>query len=149
MQDFLAEHYLWIKSFHLILVISWMAGLFYLPRLYVYHTMVDVGSAQDQIFQTMERKLLRIIMNPAMILAWVFGIMLMVTPGVVEEGGRWLDAKLLAAVILTGFHIMLARWRRGFVTGTTGHSERFFRQMNEVPTALMLIIVVLAVVKPF
>jgi putative membrane protein len=148
MTDFLIDYYLWVKAVHIMAVISWMAGLFYLPRLFVYHSQVEVGSNEDQRFQTMEQKLLRIIMNPAMIIAWVFGLMLMMTSGIIE-GSYWFHVKFLAVIFMTGFHMACAKWRRKFSEGNNEKAENFFRKANEVPTVLMFIIVIMAVVKPF
>lgn len=153
MQSFLSDNILWLKSLHLIAVMSWMAGLLYLPRLFVYHTRAEAGSGLDQTFQVMEQKLLRIIMNPAMIASWVFGLLLLaaradlqVAPG---EAGYWFPVKFLAVVAMTGFHMVLARWRRDFTAGRNSRSERRYRAANEIPTVLMIIIVILAVVEPF
>ena len=149
MQVFLSDYYLWIKSFHLLAVISWMAGLLYLPRLYVYHTRVVPGSEQDQLFQLMEVKLFRIIMNPAMIASWVVGLVLMADPAVFGGAPGWLYLKLVAVVVLSAFHMVLARWRRQFEEGSNTRKEGFYRAANEVPTLLMILIVIMAVVKPF
>ncbi len=149
MQEYLSDYYLWIKSVHILAVISWMAGLLYLPRLFVYHTRVAPGSEQDQLFQVMEVKLLRIIMNPAMILSWVAGLLLLITPGIADGASGWLSVKLVAVVALSGFHMMLARWRRQFGQGKNSRTEKFYRAANEVPTLLMILIVVVVVVKPF
>lgn len=149
MQDFLSDNYLLIKALHLIFVISWMAGLFYLPRLFVYHTRVEVGGKQDQLFQLMERKLLRVIMNPAMIMSWVFGIMLFSTPGVALLSDIWVIVKLLGISSMTVFHMVLARWRKTFEAGQNQRHESFYRYSNEVPTLLMFVIVFMAVMKPF
>ena len=138
----LAGAYLWIKAFHVMAVIAWMAGLFYLPRLYVYHVeQVGSGNATDTLFQTMEEKLLRIIMNPAMIAAWVLGILLVLVPGVVYWGAIWPWTKLAALIAMTWFHMWLAARRKDFVAGRNRLSGRQFRMMNEVPTVLMVIIV--------
>lgn len=149
MQEYLIDYYLWVKTIHILAVISWMAALLYLPRLFVYHTMVAVGSDQDQLFQVMEVKLLKIIMNPAMILSWIFGLLLIVTPGVADMASVWLQIKLVSLVGLSAFHMVLGRWRRQFVGGENTRSENFYRAINEVPTMLMILIVVMAVVKPF
>ena len=149
MQEFMSDYYLWIKSIHVIAVISWMAGLLYLPRLFVYHTRVAPGSEQDQLFQVMEAKLLRIIMNPAMIASWIFGLMLLADGTIAGDPAGWLYLKLAAVVALTAFHMMLARWRRQFQEGKNARAEKFYRAVNEVPTLLMILIVVMAIVKPF
>lgn len=143
------EHpYLWIKAFHLISLIAWMAGLLYLPRLYVYHADAQKGSELDNTLQTMERKLLRFIMNPAMIFTFIFGISLIAVVGMQNLGG-WLHVKLLLVLILAGMHGIMAKWRKDFVNGTNSKTAKFYRIINEVPTLLLIVIVILAVVKPF
>ena len=149
MIDFLIDNYLVIKSLHIIFVISWMAGLFYLPRLFVYHTRVDIGSDQDKLFQLMERKLLRVIMNPAMILSWLFGIMLFSTPGIALWESGWVIVKLAGVFAMTVFHMVLVGWRKRFELGQNTRPEKFYRMSNEVPTLLMFVIVFMAVMKPF
>lgn len=140
--------YDWIKALHVVSIIAWMAGLLYLPRLFVYHCEVAAGSEASEIFKVMERRLLRAIMNPAMIAAWIFGITLLVlNPGWFEMG--WIHAKLAFVVGLTGVHMMMARWRRAFAEDRNQRPQRFFRIMNEVPTLLMIGIVIFVVVKPF
>jgi len=138
---------LWLKAVHVIAVISWMAGLLYLPRLFVYHCAEDRGSSQGETFKLMERRLLRAIMNPAMIVVWVTGPLLAWQAGMVRDG--WLMAKLILVVLLTGYHHALGRWRKDFAAERNRHDARFYRVMNEVPTLLMVGIVVLVVVKPF
>lgn len=138
---------LWIKAAHVIAVIAWMAGLFYLPRLYVYHCQVAVGSDQSELFKLMEQKLLRIIMNPAMIAAWVFGLWVGYAQNQFSDG--WFHAKLLLVVAMTGYHMALAGWRKDFAADRNTRSERFYRLVNEVPTLLMVGIVILVIVKPF
>jgi putative membrane protein len=147
--NFLAAHDDWIKALHVISVIAWMAGLLYLPRLFVYHCEVEAGSAEDRRFQRMERRLLRAIMNPAMIATYIFGICLAATPGVVGPSAGWFQAKLVGVLVLTAMHGLMARWRKGFVEGRNAHPARFYRLMNEIPTLAMIAIVILAVVKPF
>lgn len=140
--------YEWVKVIHILALIAWMAGLFYLPRLYVYHTQVAAQSEAAVKFTLMERRLLRFIMNPAMIVTWVFGLWLTVlVPGFWADG--WLHAKLLCVVLLSGFHGACAAWRKTFEAGTNQRSERFYRIANEVPTILLILIVILVVVKPF
>ncbi|MCA8906423.1 MAG: protoporphyrinogen oxidase HemJ [Rhodospirillaceae bacterium] len=146
--DFLNEHYLTLKALHVISVIAWMAGLFYLPRLFVYHCSAPVGSAQSETFKVMEAKLLRIIVNPAMIATWLFGILMLVAqPDWLHDG--WLHVKLLAVVLLSGLHGMFARWRRAFAEDRNTRPERFYRIANEGPTVLMIVIVFMVVLKPF
>jgi len=149
MADFLTEIYPWTKSLHVISVISWMAGLFYLPRLFVHHTeKVDVGSETDKLFQMMEMKLLRVIMNPAMISTWVFGLALMFTPGVVDWSAGWPWIKAIAVLGMTWFHQWLSLRRKEFVTGKTTRTGRTYRLMNEVPTVFMIVIVIMVIARP-
>ena len=138
---------LWLKAAHVIAVISWMAGLLYLPRLFVYHCAEDRGSKQARTFEVMERRLLRAIMNPAMIVVWITGPLLAWQAGMFRDG--WLMAKLFLVVLLTGYHHVLGRWCKDFAAGRNRHDARFYRLMNEVPTLIMVGIVVLVVVKPF
>jgi protoporphyrinogen IX oxidase len=138
----------YIKAFHIIAVIAWMAGLLYLPRLFVYHAASETGSAQAETFKIMERRLLRFITTPAMIAAWIFGLILAFSVVDWPHAG-WFHAKLLLVLILSGFTGMLAKWTREFAADRNTHSQRFYRIANEVPTLLMIAIVILAVVKPF
>lgn len=148
MTDFLSEWYLWVKALHVISVISWMAGLFYLPRLFVYHVeMVEAGSATEAMFHTMERRLLRAIMGPAMIATWVFGLCLVFTPGIVDWSMTWPWAKAAAVIGMTWFHHWLGLRRKDFVAGGNLLSGRHYRMMNEVPTFLMVVIVLSVIVK--
>ncbi|MFQ5971613.1 MAG: protoporphyrinogen oxidase HemJ [Alphaproteobacteria bacterium] len=149
MAGFLMWTYPWIKALHVISVIAWMAGLLYLPRLYVYHCEAEPGSQTSETFKTMERRLLRGIMNPAMVAAVVFGLILAGVPGIVDWSSAWIWIKLLAIVGLVVMHATYARWRRDFATDRNNRPQRTYRWANEVPTALMIIIVVMAVVKPF
>lgn len=141
--------YLWIKALHIISVIAWMAGLLYLPRLFVYHTGAEPGSDKSETFKIMERRLLRAIMNPAMIASFLFGGILLanLAEGYWEEG--WIHAKLLFVAGLVWAHMMMARWCKAFEADANEKSETYFRVMNEVPTVLMIGIVIFAVVKPF
>jgi len=144
--------YGWIKALHIIAVIAWMAGMFYLPRLYVYHCTAEKGSVQSETFKIMERRLLRIIVNPAMIGTWVFGLWLAWLGPDSRYGwfaSGWLQAKIALVVALSILHAMLARWRRDFAADCNLHSQKFYRIINEVPTVLMIIIVLLVVLKPF
>ncbi|MDN3031197.1 MAG: protoporphyrinogen oxidase HemJ [Candidatus Tisiphia sp.] len=144
----MASYYLWFKAFHLISAISWMVGLLYLPRLYVYHSRVAVGSESDKTFQLMESKLLRIIMNPAMISTYTLGIINSYIYGLVALG-TWFYIKMTAVLGITIFHGLLSRWRKNFVDGKNNHSEKFYRIANEVPALLMIIAVIMVIVKPF
>lgn len=148
--DFLAPAYPWVKAFHLMAVMAWMAGLFYLPRLYVYHCDIPRGGGvEHERFKTMERRLLRAIMNPSMIVTWLLGVVLMLTPGVVSWTSGWWHVKLLAVLLMTAFHMMLARHRRLFEADERRLSHRAWRMWNEVPTVLMIVIVIMVIVKPF
>jgi putative membrane protein len=138
---------LWLKAVHVIAVISWMAGLLYLPRLFVYHCAAEKGSTQSETFKVMERRLLRAIMNPAMIVVWLTG------PALVWRfqfwGDHWLWAKFLCVCGLTLVHHALGRWRTAFAEDRNVHPARFFRIINEVPTVFMVVIVILVIIKPF
>lgn len=148
MGDFLLEWYFWVKALHVISVIAWMAGLFYLPRLYVYHVeQVEPGSATEEMFQTMERRLLKGIINPASIATWVFGLMLVFTPGLVNWGDVWPWTKAGSVLAMTWFHHWLARRRKDFLAGTNSVTGRQYRMMNELPTVLMCIIVFSVIVR--
>jgi putative membrane protein len=140
------DHYSWIKAAHLISVMAWMAGLLYLPRLFVYHSMEDVGTSTSNTFKIMEKRLLRFIMNPAMLASFGFGIwMLLINIELLEES--WMQWKILLLVGMTGFHALLSRWRRFFEKDVNTWSPRFFKIINEVPTIFMIGIIILAVVK--
>ena len=147
--SWLAGWYLWLKAFHVIAVIAWMAGMFYLPRLYLYHVRAEPGSAQSETFKVMERRLLRVIINPAMVVAWAFGILLLLVPGIVDWGQGWVWVKLVLVLAMTTLHGFLAGWRRLFANDANRHGERFYRIVNEIPTLLVIAIVVMVVVKPF
>jgi putative membrane protein len=143
MQAFLSDWYLWTKSFHVISVIAWMAGMFYLPRLYVYHAeQVERGSATDAMFQTMERRLLRGIINPAMAATWIFGLCLVFTPGVVDWHQIWPWTKAASVLTMSWFHGWLSQERNNFITGENIKTGRTYRLMNELPTVLVVIIVI-------
>lgn len=146
--DILSEYYLWTKSLHIISVITWMAGIFYLPRLFVYHTeSVETGSETDRLFQTMERKLLHMIMRPSMYSTWVFGLLLVFTPGIVVWSEIWPWIKAVSVLIMTWFHFWLAARRIEFTLGHNSRTGKEFRIMNEVPTLLMFLIVFSVVLK--
>jgi len=147
MAGFLGEGYLWVKALHIIAVIAWMAGMLYLPRLYVYHCAVEPGSAQSETFKVMERRLLRAILNPSMSLAWILGLALVAHLD--AWGEAWMHAKFACVIALSTLHGFLARWRRQFAADDNRHEARFYRFMNEVPAVLMIAIVVLVVVRPF
>jgi putative membrane protein len=144
--------YEWIKAFHIIAVIAWMAGMLYLPRLFVYHCAAEIGSVQSETFKVMERRLLRAIINPAMIATWVFGLWLAWLGPDSRYGwfaSGWLWAKIVLVLALSAVHGMLARWRKDFAQDRNRHSQKFFRIINEIPTILMILIVLLVVLKPF
>ncbi len=143
----MADWYPWLKALHVIAAIAWMAGLLYLPRLFVYHCGAEPGSEMSETFKVMERRLLRAIMNPAMIATWIFGLAL-AWAGDSWTGG-WFHAKMGLVVILTIAHMAMAKWRRDFAADRNTRSERFYRFVNEAPTLLMIGIVILVVVKPF
>jgi putative membrane protein len=138
--------HLWIKALHVIAIISWMAGLLYLPRLFVYHAGVGPGP-QSELFKTMERKLLRFIMIPAMLVAWATGLWLAFDGGFFRDG--WFHGKLLAVILLTGVHLYDGFLQRDFAQDRNIHSSKFYRFYNEVPTLLMIAAVILVIVKPF
>jgi putative membrane protein len=142
------DWYLYLKALHIIAIIVWMAGLFYLPRLYVYHVDAAPGSEMSETFKVMEQRLLRIIMNPALIASWVVGLILMFGYVDLATAG-WLHAKLLLVVVMSGFHGFLAKCRKDFAADRNSHSSRYYRLINEIPTLLLIFIVFLAVVKPF
>lgn len=146
MMDFLISGYLWLKAFHVIFCIAWMAGLFYLPRLFVYHCQTVVGTPEYQRFEVMERKLLSIIMAPAAIGTWIFGLIIAFAMGYWTE--IWFLSKMFLAVLMTVVHFYNMRFAHAFVRGENRRSERFYRFWNEAPTLLMFGIVILAVVKP-
>ncbi|AWK86040.1 protoporphyrinogen oxidase HemJ [Azospirillum thermophilum] len=140
--------YLWIKALHVISIVAWMAGLFYLPRLYVYHASAAPGSEVSETFKVMERRLLRAIMNPAMIASYLFGIwMLVLEPAWLRQG--WMHGKILLVLGMTAVHMLLARWRRDFEADRNIRPHRFYRIVNEIPTVLLIGIVILVIVKPF
>lgn len=150
MTDFLQTIYPWVKSLHVISVIAWMAGMFYLPRLFVYHAeSVEKGSETDTLFKLMEWRLLRMIINPAMTATWIFGIMLALTPGIVDWSAVWPYTKLASVLAMSGVHGMLSRFRKDFEAGKNVKTGRYFRMLNEVPTVLLVIIVVSVIARPF
>lgn len=144
------ELYLWIKALHIIAVISWMAGMLYLPRLFVYHTQVKVGSEASEMLKTMERRLLRYIINPAMFVTWGAGLWLIYYTNALDaaQNGKWMHYKLSLLVLMQISHAVMARSRRNFANDKNTRSAKFYRILNEVPTVLMIGIVILVVVKP-
>ena len=145
--DWLTVLYPWIKTLHIVAAISWMAGLLYLPRLFAYHA--DAKDETAETFKVMERRLLRFIMNPAMIAAYVFGLALLAVPGIVDWGAAWIYVKLVGIVALTVVHHMFAAYRKTFMANANRRPARFYKLMNEVPTVLMIVIVAMVVAKPF
>jgi protoporphyrinogen IX oxidase len=139
--------YEWLKAFHIIAVIAWMAGMLYLPRLFVYHCEADVGSRQSETFKVMERRLLRLIINPAMIVTWLLGLWLAWSGG--WFAAPWLQLKLVLVLAMSGVHGILTRHMKDFAADRRRKSPKFYRILNEIPTVLLIIIVILAVVKPF
>ena len=147
--DRLADYQEWIRALHIISAIAWMAGMLYLPRLYVYHCELEPGSPTSEMFKTMERRLLRRIVDPAMVATFLFGLLLLLTPGVVDWSAGWIWVKLAMILALAALHGLYARWRRAFAEDRDRHPPRVYRIANEAPALLMAIIVVMAVVRPF
>lgn len=141
------EGYLWLKALHVIAIISWMAGLLYLPRLFVYHCEVAPGSETSEKFKVMERRLLKAIMTPAAVVAWAAGLALAVIGGLFQDG--WFHVKLSLVVLMTIAHYMMTRWKNDFAFDRNTRTQRYFRVANEIPTLLMIAIVILVIVKPF
>lgn len=149
MSQLLAAAYPWTKALHIVSIIAWMAGLLYLPRLFVYHSQAEAGSPLSETFKVMERRLLRGIMNPAMIASYVFGLAVLFTPGIVDWQAWWIYAKLGLVAALSWHHHRQAIWRKDFAADRNLRPTRFFRMQNEIPTLLMVGIVLLVVVRPF
>jgi putative membrane protein len=148
MSEFLAAHYLWIKALHVISVIFWMAGMAYLPRLYVYHAEAARGSDKSETFKIMERRLMRGIINPAMLATFLFGgLMIWANPDLMTQG--WFHVKLALVLVMTGIHGFFSRWRRDFEADRNERPARFYRVWNEAPPVLVVFIVILVIVKPF
>jgi putative membrane protein len=144
--DALVPFFRWFLAFHVIGFTCWMAGMFYLPRLYVYHSQTTPGTAESERFKVMEAKLLRLIMNPAMIFTWVFGILLVLSPGAVNWDAGWWWTKLSAVILMSGAHGAFSKWRKDFLADKRVRSEKFYRVANEVPTVLFIAIVLAVVV---
>ena len=146
----IAELYPWIKALHVISVIAWMAGMLYLPRLFVYHCDAEPGSVQSETFKVMERRLLKAIINPAMIATWILGLTLAFTPGIIDwSADFWMHAKLLLVLGMSAVHGMFARHVKAFAADNNLKPAMFFRILNEVPTAIMIAIVILVIARPF
>lgn len=143
----LGASFLWLKAIHIIFVIAWMAGLLYLPRLFVYHCEARPGTPDDERFKIMERRLMHAIMNPALVITLVIGTLLLINLDQWRAG--WVHVKLLALAGMIAVHVLMNLWRIAFAENRNRHSAKFFRAVNEVPTLLMMIIVVMAVVRPF
>ena len=141
--------YPWVKSLHVIAVIAWMAALLYLPRLFVYHCEVALGSAESERFKVMEYRLHRYIASPASIASWLFGVILVLTPGVVDWGSGWWHLKMAGILAMTGVHHAMMARRRDFMHDRNRRPQRYFRIMNEVPTVAMIVIVVMVIARPF
>jgi protoporphyrinogen IX oxidase len=139
--------YEWLKALHIIAVIAWMAGMLYLPRLFVYHCEAEPGSRQSETFKVMERRLLKAIINPAMIATWILGLWLAWDGGWFKAG--WFHGKLALVIAMSAMHGFFVRWVKDFATDRNRHSQKFYRWVNEIPTVLMILIVILVVVKPF
>ncbi len=139
--------YEWIKIAHIISIISWMVGLLYLPRLMVYHSVAKINSELSETFKVMERRLLKGIMTPAMISSWIFGLILVYLSGYWLE--TWFLVKLFFVVLLSAYHMVAAGWVKGFANDQNLHTQRFFRFANEVPTVLMILVIILVMIKPF
>lgn len=147
MSETLMPFYPWLKAFHIIAVIAWMAGMLYLPRLFVYHCETTPGTPEYERFKLMEAKLMRIIINPSMIAVWILGLLLASAIGAWSQ--PWFHTKFLLVIVLSGIHGAFSKWRRDFAENKNTRSQRFFRIVNEIPAVLMILIVILVVVKPF
>ena len=141
--------YPWVKALHVIAMTAWMAGMFYLPRLFVYHCDTPAGSEGSERFKVMEWRLMKQIINPAMIATFLFGILLILTPGVIDWSAGWWHVKLGCLFLMTGFHGAMSKWRREFMEDRNTRSQRFYRIANEVPTILLMVIVIMVIVRPF
>ncbi|NNL19143.1 MAG: protoporphyrinogen oxidase HemJ [Boseongicola sp.] len=149
MAEILQNTYQWAKALHVISVIAWMAGLFYLPRLFVYHAeVIGQSGSTNELFQTMERRLLRAIMNPAMVSAWLFGLLMVATPDRIDWSQAWPWIKMIAVLGMTWFHMWCAKTRKIFEGGVNEKPGRYFRIMNEVPTLFLIVIVIMVIVQP-
>ncbi len=149
MQEFLSIYFEWLRAFHIISVIAWMAGMLYLPRLFVYHSKADIGSEVSETLKIMEHRLFKIIMNPAMICTWLFGLLMLYAHWDLYKISAWMHAKLLFISFMTAIHHLYIKYLKAFATDKNEKSEKFYRILNEIPTIIMFIIVILAVVQPF
>ena len=146
--DLIADFYHWVKALHIISVIAWAAGMLYLPRLFVYHADKPPGSEASEMLKVMERRLLRAIVNPAMVASFIFGGLLLATPNLIDWSTGWIYAKLVLVVIMFGLQGAFSRWRLDFEADRNTRSARFYRIVNEVPTVLLIAIIILVVVRP-
>ncbi len=146
--DALIPFYPWVKSLHVISVISWMAGVLYLPRLFIYHCETPAGSEGSERFKVMERRLLKIIMNPAMFATWIFGTLLVLTPGVIDWSAGWWHAKMCGILVITGMHHVYAIWFKRFRDDRQRRPTRHYRIANEIPTIAMIVIVFMVIARP-
>lgn len=149
MQDFILTHYDWFKALHIIAVMAWMAGMLYLPRIFVYHVDAKKGSDLSETLKIMERRLLRFIINPAMTVTWVLGLLMLWANWDFIMSAGWMHVKFTLVFILSGVHGMFSKWRKAFERDENKKSAKFFRIWNEVPTLIMIVVVILAVVEPF
>ncbi|MBK1671400.1 TIGR00701 family protein [Rhodovibrio sodomensis] len=147
MTGFLGQAYIWVLILHILSIITWMAGLFYLPRLFVYHAQANPTGEPAETFKVMERRLLKAIMNPSMIVAWVLGLALALHIGAFTQG--WFHGKLLLVVIMSALHMAMGKWRKDFEAGQNKHGHKFYRIINEVPTVTLILVVILVKAKPF
>lgn len=145
----LSSIYPWVKAAHLLVVITWMAALLYVPRLYVYHCGTVPGSAESERFKVMERGLLQHIATPAMVATWLFGLTLAFTPGILDWSWGWWHVKLAAVILMSGFHGAVSRWRRDFLNDRNRHPAGFYRLAHHVPTVLLVVIIIMVIVRPF
>lgn len=148
MQEFLQGHYMWLRAFHVISMTAWMAGMFYLPRLFAYHVDAEKDSKQSETFKIMEKRLMRIIMGPASIATWLFGgLLIWANPYVLEM--PWMHMKLTCVVLMTALHHVFMIWRKKFERDENIHTAKFYKIWNEIPTVLFVVIVIMVLVKPF
>ena len=145
----MGAYYEWFKALHVISVIAWMAGMLYLPRLYVYHADAAPGSDKSETFKIMERRLLKAITTPAMVASFIFGGLMLATLGAIDWSMGWVWAKIALIVAMTAMHGFLGKWRKDFEADRNTRPGKFYRMMNEVPTLLMIFVVILVIVKPF
>jgi putative membrane protein len=139
----------WVKALHVISVIAWIAGMMYLPRLFVYHSAAETGSIQSETFKIMERRLYRGIITPAMALTWIFGLIMVLTPGIIDWHQGWVWVKAISVILLSGIHGYYGRQVRAFATDTNTRPQGFWRVVNELPFVLVIIIVIMVIVRPF